>query len=171
MFYGFPASSSASSILSIPRASCVHASEILIYPQTTRKSKVCLTSIGMAFQGEPNHHRNSCRRLSPSNLTHLPGPGVSASVPEDLHQENLVTSLDAHCPKPIESRMSVQPGLSVLTISNRLVEMFRHLERHSTSLCKAVDRVFKETRKLKKHAETKKSSLESGIPASERPRA
>lgn len=110
--------------------------------------------------------------LSPLTVS-ISGASAAPDSPSFLylHQENLVTSLDAHCPKPIESRMSVQPGLSVLTVSNRLVEMFRHLERHLTSLCKAVDGVFKETRKRKKHAETEKSSLESGIPASERPRA
>lgn len=93
-----------------------------------------------------------------------------------LHQENLLTSLDAHCAKPVENRISLQPGLSMLTVNSRLVDIFRQLERHSAKLCAAVDALFKEGRRRKKHmgAEAEEGptmGADDGDSASKRPKS
>lgn len=91
--------------------------------------------------------------LSPFTVSVPGGSAPDSASFLYLHQESLVTSMDALCPKAVESRMSVQPGLSMLTVNSRLVSMFRVLEERSADICRAVDAVFKDTRKRKKQTD------------------
>ncbi|OJT05539.1 hypothetical protein TRAPUB_3642, partial [Trametes pubescens] len=91
--------------------------------------------------------------LSPLTVSVPSGSAPDAPTFLYLHQENLVVSMDAHCPRAVERRISLQPGLSMLMVNTKLIDMFQQLERYSETFCKATDGLFKEMRKRKKHTD------------------
>ncbi len=88
-------------------------------------------------------------------LTVSLGNGDTADSPTYLflRQEELVTSLDALCPNPIENTMPIRPGLSMLTVSSKLTDPFFNLQGNAAAIAKAVETLIKDSRKRRKPGE------------------
>lgn len=108
--------------------------------------------------------------LSPLTVSVPVGSAPDSPTFLYLHQENLVTSLDAHCPRAVESKIKLHPGLFMLTVNSKLVDMFRQLESHSKAICDAADGLSKEMRKRKKDETLKEKGAgsERGTSAAKR---
>ncbi|KAI0359463.1 hypothetical protein OH77DRAFT_1419960 [Trametes cingulata] len=90
--------------------------------------------------------------LSPLSASPSGSPAPDSATFLYLHQESLVTSLDAYCPNPVQSTIPLQPGLSMLTVSNKLTTAFQQLETHIGTIRTAVDGLLAQARKRNKRA-------------------
>ncbi|KAI0327093.1 hypothetical protein GY45DRAFT_1163753 [Cubamyces sp. BRFM 1775] len=79
-----------------------------------------------------------------------------------LHQEQLITSLDAQCPNAVQSTIDLQPGLPMLTVDVQLVEHFRKIEEQSRAICTAVESLQKEKRRRGKRTGDATQGEENG---------
>ncbi|KAH9900738.1 hypothetical protein C8Q73DRAFT_675529 [Cubamyces lactineus] len=91
--------------------------------------------------------------LSPLTVSAPRGTTPDTATYLYLHPENLVASLDVPCPKPVESSIDLEPGLSMHTVNRKLIAAFRELEVHAPAICRTVDKLFKEMRKRRKRAD------------------
>ena len=88
--------------------------------------------------------------LSPLTVSMTGGPSPDSPSYLFLRPENLLTSLDALCPSPVQNRMLVQPGLFILTVSTALAERYCYLERRSETFLVAMEKLSKEVRRRNK---------------------